>query len=378
MPPKVKISLKKTIKDHFKEILFNNFESIYTSIYQKHNLTQEKRIDNVAMLKILPQIIDLFFTNEKINFTSNMGINNIQMSYAQPCDRGDLGRIPSIYNMKIHEKCPDLLFYRRFNPVEKSIIRALYYDLNDQQFQEKVTELNNWLKTKNEYENKPALKESLLDFQNIEDRDNKEYIFKLLDLLSEFDNSNIVIYSLTSKKLNKNKNLLGPWFTSNNIKKNIKNKKISLIYMRVNSHNLFFEPIIFLDTINKNIQKYIEVSETVETTVSSKNYVPCKLHEHISNLINAENSSVKKVVLKKKDLKLNSINEIYFNPYDKHTELPIIQLNLKKGKKEFLLGHLLGSFRNIYDKTSNQLAGKVKIDTKTQNLDIYWCDDYTQ
>ena len=81
---------------------------------------------------------------------------------------------------------------------------------------------------------------------------------------------------------------------------------------------------------------------------------------------------------KKFKIRRSKTKYIYFNPYDKNKQLPIIEINISESvKKTFLLGHEVNKYYNIYDDndTTNDLAGSVKFNDN-DTIDVDWCEGY--
>jgi hypothetical protein len=363
MPPK-KLSImrkpKKKLKEHFQEILQGSFPDIYQTIVTQFKLESlETTIEDSTQIKNIKDLINKqFFDKDELQFLKP--INSFQYLYSKECDENQLGKLPFAHNITNCKDCNNLLLFRHHNPVKSNILRAIYFNLNDSEFQKKLNDFETWFSTNKKDKN---FSQDMLPFIDITKLDQGILtgVYELLELLSEFDNTNFVLYSQTLNKIIKKKDI-GPWYTHNNIITNINNKKIMIIYLRNNdSKGIIFEPVNLIDLTQKSLTYYISDSP---------------FYTYLINLIQKKNIQlVKKTLSQNIEMKLDSITKILFNPYDKDVDLPEIEIDTAAGVKNFLLGHPYGKFRNIYNVSDqNNLEGKVSINISNNTLDVYWCN----
>ena len=138
-------------------------------------------------------------------------------------------------------------------------------------------------------------------------------------------------------------------------------KPLYVIYINtpINKQVIYFEPMLHI-----NLER-----NTASLAVSDNGYANYLL------------SKTKAVVQKKqsprpsspKQKKAEQYTEVVFEPLDKEEELPIVEVDLGKEKRTFLMGRT----GNLYedDDKSNGLVGKI-IYNSTGKSTIYWCKDY--
>ena len=376
MSKRRKITIKSvTTKTEFQDILQGKFQEIYTEIQKKFNIDKDSKIKYSSVDGIKKYVETLLFPKIGDIFTNKK--NNIQYKFSIKCENYQLGKLNSSHNITVSNDYPDLMIFRDHNPLESNILRAIFYNLSDSEFLAENEKFNIWLKTQASIDYDSTIK-TINTFTNEETTDNKVKLFAILDILSNYTDTNIILFSQTFKKLNSDaKTKGGVWFSSEKILSNINvnEKPLSIIFLISNSTKVIFEPVIVIDITNKFIIKSIESNFKQSVTDINNNF-----YKHLlflitnKKVINLENTKQSTIIQNK--MKLDNLSEIYFNPYDKDVELPIIELELNSLKKEYLIGSLYGKFRNIYSKSENNLVGKVILNGDTNTLDVYWCDGY--
>lgn len=374
---KKKISL--TTRENFQDILQGKFSEIYNNIEQTFKIAKDHKIKSTKLSEIKGFLEEQFFTKIGDIFTNNYKTNNyktnIQYKFSIKCDKNQLGKLNSAYNITVNDEYPSLLIFREHNPLESNILRAIFYKLSDSEFETKKLEFNEWLKVQEGVDYDSTIS-SINTFTNEKEIDNRVKLFTILDILSSYTNTNLILFSQTFNKLESNmENIIGNWFSSKKILSNINKKPLSIIFLISNKDSVIFEPVILIDIKKKTISNVIQSNLTEPET-----HIDNKFYHHLIYLIT--NKSLKllgkpnsSTIIENK-MKLDSLSEIYFNPYDKNVELPIIELELDGSKKEYLIGNLYGKFRNIYSKKDNNLVGKVILNGDTNTLDVYWCEGY--
>lgn len=378
MPPKIKIisKPKKTLKEHFQEILQGSFPNIYKTITSEFSLDPtEKIIDTAKINNYKGKIVELFFAKDELLFLKQLDFDSFQYLYSRQCSINQLGKIPSAHIITNCSDCKDLLLFRVHNPVISNIFRSIYFYFNDLDFRKKLDEFKLWI---SENKKDKSFDKDILPFLNIEVLDQAilTRVYELLELVSEFDDINVVLYSQTLNKLFSSKGDIGPWYSHSNIITNIDKRRLSIIYLRNNGKKgVIFEPVNLINLDEKKIFNIV-----VKTNI---------FYDHIIDLIQKKDIQlVKKTMSRDIEMKLDKMANILFNPYDNNEELPTIEIETGTGgetksgtttetitgNKKFLLGYPYGKFRNIYNiDDKNKLEGKVKINISNTKLDVYWC-----
>jgi hypothetical protein len=148
---------------------------------------------------------------------------------------------------------------------------------------------------------------------------------------------------------------------------------IIIIYVSYNKQFLF-EPVIHI-----NLDVKGKINYMIDNTPNQQTQ-----RTYIYNLFKQvkEAQLTVKVPGSKKPLfkvsKPKQIDYIYFNPYDKNQELPIIEIMIDSStKKSYLLGHEINGYSNIYDDSvvTNDLAGRIKFNSD-DTIDADWCEGF--
>ena len=152
---------------------------------------------------------------------------------------------------------------------------------------------------------------------------------------------------------------------------NLLNNDIIIIYVSYNKQFLF-EPVIHINLDIKGKINYI--------INSTDNLLQNTYIDELFKKIHKAETTIKLGSPKNKKFKIrrSKTKYIYFNPYDKNKQLPIIEINISESvKKTFLLGHEVNKYYNIYDDndTTNDLAGRVKFNDN-DTIDVDWCEGY--
>ena len=168
------------------------------------------------------------------------------------------------------------------------------------------------------------------------------------------------------------------------------NKPTILIYYRVNQlkNSCNFEPILSVNFDKSTLQyilsneesKYfekiiIEQDKILEPIPDIKYYTVYPYPKGHSKISTLESSIVEN------ESKNQLSDYILFNPNDKDTQLPIIELIYNDTNYKFLLGNKYiendTEYYNIYENNSlNKLVGKIKFNNE-DDLTVYWCKDYS-
>lgn len=378
MPPKIRIKKKilSTPKEQFQELLQGKYNEIYDVIRDEFGIDKNKKITS-QLDNIKSKVEELFFSKSNITEFNTIGINSFQYKFSQKCSANQLGKVQSSHTIINNDAFSNLMLFRMYNPIESNILKAIHYNKTTEDFN---TEQERFLAENMQTVDSDILSNDFTNFENKNDRDNKEILRKMLNILSNFYNTSYIIYSPTHNKLyTSGKKNVGNWFTTNEVLKNINKRDLCILFLIVNNQKVTFEPIIFLDIHKKKITQNVDL--TIPNKSAESDPIPNNVHTHLISLI--ENKSIRiieKSVTNQKTIvnkmKIDSVSEVYFNPYDKNVKLPTIELTLVEGKKEYLIGNLYGKFRNIYTKEGNNLAGKVNLQETGQKLDVYWCDGY--
>lgn len=376
MPPKIRIKKKvlSTPKEQFKELLQGKFNEIYNTIHDEFGINQNTKITS-QLENIKSRVEEEFFKKINIPDLVTNGVNSFQYKFSQKCAPNQLGKVHSSHTITNNTNFSDLMLFRKHNPIESNILKAIHYNKTPDEY---ATEEKRFLDHfKSNIKTDFNLTHSdFTNFQNKNDRDNKEVLGNILNTISEFYNINYIIYSPTQNKLHSLQNKsIGNWFVTDQIKANLNKHNLCMLFIIVINNRVIFEPIILIDVLKKTINNTVILNDNEQ---SGNN----KVHQHLVGLI--QNKSIKilektniKQKIQENNMKIDNTTEVYFNPYDKNVKLPIIELTLSgNNKQEFLIGSQYGSYRNIYTKIGNNLAGKVKLQEANQKLDVYWCEGY--
>lgn len=201
---------------------------------------------------------------------------------------------------------------------------------------------------------------------NLEDI-NFQKIAKVVNLVSNLMGFNILVISNSVKASNKKK-MAGAEFGED--LENITKKDLAILYMYVKGNMHHFEPITGFDRADKT--RHLIIAKEKQNILK---YIQDLLNEVLS-----PNAKVKIVPKRKKKIvpRRQISEKILFNPYDKNSELPLIELNIDGNKTTFLLGHKVDNYHIIYedDKVDNSIAGKIILDDNTKTCEVSWCQGF--
>jgi len=289
---------------------------------------------------------------------------DIQVSSLKPVGHNQIGFIP-LDQLANH----GILFFRTNSPLTNDLlfnIILLKYPIlanepDNEIFNTKKTEILEHFSENVEVTN------ILKNNGNLEGVDFRK-ITEVVNLISNFMEFNVLIINNSAKASHMTK-LIGAEYSG--VISEIPNKNLAILYIYVRNGVYSYEPITGFNKNDKT--KALIIPQDNERVLK---YIRDLLSEKILN------TSLKPRIKPKKRKSIiprkKAAEKIYFNPYDKNAELPIIELNINGSKTKFLLGHKIHDYHIIYedDKQDNSIAGKVNLDSSTKTCQVAWCQGF--
>ena len=345
------------------------------------NITDDKYSRNISKIekKLEIEIIELYSKNFKLlndKGHGNLGFNISSEHRLSPTNKDYIGIINLDEKFKIEnlfENNNQYTYYRihsKNNSILYNLFLLQYYHLYDKaptdedykkfidQNKDKISDYSKFDSDK--YCDSDFLKEKILNLVNLCKTLSNifNYSFLLIQDAIIYDSSDI-----------QNKNII---LCAN--KENIEialQKDIVLLYFYIDSTRCYLEPIIIVSDKEQKIQYLIPSNSIEQHKILLENYTILE--------DNTLEEQQQQDIQLKQDIK--TTDYILFNPQDKNTELPQIDIQLDdtlKKNNTYLLGNRYientMDFYNIYedDNKENNLAGKVNL-ISDKELEVYWC-----
>lgn len=345
------------------------------------NITDDKLCQNINKIekKIEIEIIELYSKNYKLlndKGHGNLGFNISPKDNLSPTNENYIGIINLDEKFEIENlfKNNNQYTYYRIHSKNNSILYNLfllqYYYLHDvaptdedykkfiDENKDKISDCSKFDSDK--YCASDFLKEKILNLVNLCKTLSNIFNYSLLLIQDAiiYDSSNI-----------QDKNII---LCAN--KENIETalqKDILLLYFYIDRTKCYLEPIIIVNDKEQKIQYLIPSNSIEQHKILLENY----------NIL--EDNTLEKQQQQDSQLKddIKTTKYISFNPLDKDTELPQIDIQLddiSTKTNKYLLGNKYientMDFYNIYedDNKENNLAGKVCL-ISDKELEVYWC-----
>ena len=355
---KPRILRLKTPKEIFKHLFHGQVSFDFLT---KYSVTETEEIDFNGSIgkKILTEGKELLKTILKEYSISNIHIKTIEQT---PINTFGIINIDNIGNNKtIYFKHHTPNSYSLFYNIVASMNPSMLKSLNTEIYQSKIDTFNSSL-IKDQEETIQFISNPIKEYTGI----SFNKIIQICALISKWLNKGIVLFQDSISGIAQQEVI-----NCSDSSLNILNNDIIIIYVSYNKQFLF-EPVI---NINLDIKGKINYIINSTDNVLQNTYI-----DELFKKIHKAKSTVKVVIPKKKTFKIgkSKTKYIYFNPYDRNKQLPIIEINISESvKKTFLLGHEVNKYYNIYDDngTTNDLAGRVKFNDN-DTIDVDWCEGY--